>query len=216
MLLTGAILIFAAGLLDFLDGLAARLFKSYSELGKQLDSLADVVSFGVAPSVVLYQLLIVSFFGTNGQISQAGIPHLIIIHSAFLIALFSALRLAKFNIDRRQSDSFIGVPTPANAFFIASLPFILKDYPLVSWYILQPYILLPLIILLSWLLISEIPLISLKFKDYKWETNKYKYVLLVISGILIAIFRISAFPLIFILYVLISILENKFGKKAIQ
>lgn len=213
-LIAGAILVFVAGLFDFLDGLAARLFKSYSELGKQLDSLADVVSFGVAPSVVLYQLLLVSFYTVNEQdIKHAGILEVLIIHSAFLIALFSALRLAKFNIDNRQSDSFIGVPTPANAFLIASLPFILKDYPVISSYIIQPYILLPLVVLLSWLLISEIPLISLKFSNYKWNTNKYRYVLLAISGILIAIFQISAFPLIFILYIIISIIENKLGYK---
>jgi CDP-diacylglycerol---serine O-phosphatidyltransferase len=208
-LFTGAILIFIASVFDFLDGLAARIFKSYSDLGKQLDSLADVISFGVAPSAILYQLFILSFQNDSVfRVEEASAQQFLMLCSAFLIALFSALRLAKFNIDTRQSDSFIGVPTPANAFFIASIPFVLSDYPNLQVYILKPIVLLPMIIVLSYLLISEIPLISLKFKNLRLTNNLSRYILLTISLLLLIFLRISAFPIIFVLYITISIIDN--------
>lgn len=208
--LLAAILIFAAGVLDFFDGFAARLLKSYSELGKSLDSLADMVSFGLAPSVIMYQLLFESLKINHPDLTlqNAGALEIVILFSAFFIALFSGLRLAKFNIDERQSDSFIGVPTPANAFFIASIPFIILNFPAAENWILKIYVLLPLTFILSFLLVSEIPLISLKFKSFKFSNNKPRYFLVIISVLFIAFFKLSAFPLIFIGYLTISVINN--------
>jgi CDP-diacylglycerol--serine O-phosphatidyltransferase len=205
-LISASLLIFLAGIFDFFDGLAARLLKSYSELGKQLDSLADVVSFGVAPSLILYGLYVKGYTISNPDFTfiGSGLLHQSIIISSFIIALFSALRLAKFNIDERQSDSFIGVPTPINGFVIASLPFIIKQFPLLKDIILAPYFLLPLSILLSLLLISEIPLISLKFKNLKFEGNQKRFIFMGLSVLLLVFFQIAAFPLIFVIYLLVS------------
>ena len=208
--LFAAILIFAAGVLDFLDGFAARLLKSYSDLGKSLDSLADMVSFGLAPSVIMYQLLFESLKINQPDLTlqNAGPLEIVILFSAFFITLFSGLRLAKFNIDERQSDSFIGVPTPANAFFIASIPFIILNFPAAENWILKIYVLLPLTFILSFLLVSEIPLISLKFKSFKFSDNKPRYFLVIISVLFIVILKLSAFPLIFIGYLTISVINN--------
>jgi CDP-diacylglycerol---serine O-phosphatidyltransferase len=206
-LIIASLLIFAAGIFDFLDGMAARLLKSYSELGKQLDSLADGVSFGVAPSIIIFCYYQQIFKQSNPDFSflNANFPQQLLLISAFIIALFSALRLAKFNIDERQSDSFIGVPTPANAFFIASLPFVIEKFPALESYVISVYFLLPATIILSILLISEIPLISLKFKNLHFADNKLRYIFLGASILLLLIFQIAAFPVIFITYLLISI-----------
>lgn len=206
LLVPAALLIFAAGIFDFMDGFAARLLKTYSEIGKQLDSLADMVSFGVAPSVIIFKLLewtiLTNYSDTQLQspLFTVALPGL-----AFILALFSALRLAKFNIDSRQSDSFIGVPTPAAAFLIASFPFIIRDYPNFQHAILNIYVLLAVTLVLSFLLISEIPLISLKFKNFSLKANKSRYILLTTSIVLLILFHISAFPIIFILYLIISL-----------
>ncbi len=208
LLVPAALLIFAAGIFDFLDGFAARLLKAYSEIGKQLDSLADIVSFGVAPSVIVFKLLewtILTKFSDDqlqNPIFTIALPGL-----AFILALFSALRLAKFNIDSRQSDSFIGVPTPAAGFLVASFPFIIRDYPNFQHIILNEYVLLAVVIVLSVLLISELPLISLKFKNFSLSKNKSRYLLLTTSIVLLILFNISAFPIIFILYLIISVAD---------
>jgi CDP-diacylglycerol--serine O-phosphatidyltransferase len=207
-LLIASILIFIAGIFDFLDGMAARLLHSYSELGKQLDSLADVVSFGIAPSSILFYLFVLTIQKTNSEFSfnEANFQQILLLTSSFIIALFSALRLAKFNIDPRQSDSFIGVPTPAIGFLIASLPFIIYQYPVSSNYILSVYTLLPLVIICSFLLVSEIPLLSLKFKNLHFADNKFRYVLIILSLILLGFFQISSFPIIFIIYLALSVI----------
>lgn len=194
-----AILIAAA--LDFLDGMLARLLKAYSELGKQLDSLADMVSFGVLPSVIIYQLFL----------SSTPIPSLNWInYSAFIIAVFSGLRLAKFNIDTRQSENFIGLPTPANALLIAAFPIMLEERNLVFMnYFMNPYALLIFSILMSFLLISEIPLISLKFKTASFSENIFRYILIGSSLVLILLFQFAASPIILVLYLLISIVQTK-------
>jgi CDP-diacylglycerol--serine O-phosphatidyltransferase len=208
-LIPAAILIFVAGVFDFFDGFIARLLNAYSEIGKQLDSLADIVSFGFAPSVILFKLIEWSIlnnypnFEMNHPILNSVFPGL-----AFLITLFSALRLAKFNIDERQSDSFIGVPTPATGFLIASFPFIIVNYPKLHAYLLNVNVLFPIIIILSYLLISEIPLISLKFKNFGFKGNKSRYTLLIASLVLLILFKISAFPIIFCLYLIISAVDR--------
>lgn len=209
-LTTAAIFIFFAGIFDFFDGLSARMLKAYSEMGKSLDSLADVISFGVAPSVIMLQLLLISVRKEYPeiQLESASFGILLIVYSSFIIAIFSAIRLAKFNTDPRQAESFIGVPTPANAFFIASLVFVIKDYSIFSEWLLNYRILIPLFIILSVLLVAEIPMIALKFKNLSVKDNKAQYLLVGIAIILISIFKLSAYPLIFITYLILSIIFN--------
>ncbi len=190
---------------DFFDGLFARKLSVSSKLGLELDSLADMVTSGVVPAFTLFFLLqealqidLMNSFTMDGQHLW---PFL-----SFTVALASALRLAKFNIDERQTTSFIGLPTPANALFIMSLPLIAhnKNYQAVSGLILNPYTLSLIIILSSWILNAELPLFSLKFKDYTWKNNKEKYVLLIISILLFIFLKFVAFPVIIILYIILS------------
>ena len=194
-----AYFIWAAALLDFLDGFAARLVGNASPLGKQLDSLADVVSFGVLPATLLFLLL-------QERLNTQWLPYL-----AFSIALFSALRLARFNIDTTQSDSFKGLPVPANALFISSLPFILGPNPgwltnlVDSWQVL-----IGISIVFSLLLVSPIRLFALKFKDYSWGNNQMKYAFLTISAVLIVWLGFNGIPLVIVLYIVSSIFENQF------
>jgi len=202
-----AILIFIALVLDFLDGMSARLLHVHSDIGKQLDSLADVVSFGVVPGFVAYHLMEEAINTSNPEWSSS--TRLILETSSFIIPLFSALRLAKFNIDTRQSESFIGVPTPANTMLWVSLPLILlHDKYNLSSYILNPIFLVILILLTSYLLVAEIPLFALKFKNLKWKDNKIRFIFLGISVILIPIFLYTSIPIIIFLFVVLSLLNN--------
>ena len=189
-----------AAILDFFDGMLARMLKSYSAIGKELDSLADVVSFGVLPSVIIYQLFLLA-----PQIDSISVW---LNFSAFLIAIFSALRLAKFNIDERQSDQFIGLPTPANALLIASFPMIITENNLFFVnYILNPYFLFIFSLGMGILLVAEIPLMSLKFKSLKLSENIPQYILIFSSLILLLFFKFAAVPLIITLYFLISFIQ---------
>lgn len=192
--------ILIAAILDFFDGMLARLLKAYSAIGKELDSLADVVSFGVLPSVIIYQLFLLA-----PQIDSVSVW---LNYSAFLIAVFSALRLAKFNIDERQSDQFIGLPTPANALLIASFPMIITENNLfIVNYILNPYFLFIFSLGMGILLVAEIPLISLKFKSLKLSENILRYILIFSSLILLLFFKFAAVPIIITLYFLISFIQ---------
>jgi CDP-diacylglycerol--serine O-phosphatidyltransferase len=203
----GCFCIFAAGVVDFLDGFIARLFKSTSNMGKQLDSLADMVSFGVAPGLIIYQLLRISYAQEeNGLDISIGwlLP-------AFLIPCAAAWRLAKFNLDNEQQFSFKGVPTPAVGLVIASLPLIIhfKIFSL-QFAIINKWLLYAIIIVLSYLMTSNLPLMSMKIKDTSIKNNLAKYIL-VILGIIAAIsLKWLAVPVIFILYVIISLtFKNK-------
>ena len=193
--------ILVAAVFDFLDGLLARLLNAYSDIGKDLDSLADVVSFGVLPSVIIYHLFAES--SSNGDWLN---------YSAFLIAIFSALRLAKFNNDTRQSENFIGLPTPANAMLIASIPFIAAGGNMVSSYVQTPIFLALFSLGMGLLLISEIQLISLKFNGLGFEKNLHRYILVIFSLILLLIFKFAAVPLIMVAYVTISFIQFKTTK----
>jgi CDP-diacylglycerol---serine O-phosphatidyltransferase len=189
-------LLIVGGIFDFFDGFAARLLKSSSPIGKELDSLADVVTFGVLPGAILYSLI------------QDAVPDFVSLWKAYLgfglITVFSALRLAKFNIDTRQSESFIGVPTPANGLLVASLPLIIIYNPEYQPLIVNQYLLLGYAVVMSYLLISEIPLFALKFKSFDWPTNKIKYIFILLSVILLAVFKFAAIPLIIIVYIILS------------
>jgi CDP-diacylglycerol--serine O-phosphatidyltransferase len=197
-----------AGLVDFLDGFVARLFKSTSELGKQLDSLADVVSFGVAPGMILYQFLRLAYAQEPGGMDTSFLFTAI----AFLVPAAAAWRLATFNLDPSQSTSFRGVPTPAVGLLVAS-------FPLIYWNVLEPWVrdyfllnkwvLTGLIILLSWLMVSRIPIMSLKFKDFTLANNVPKLILLAIAIAAILFLEWFAVPVIFLAYLLVSLLFKK-------
>ncbi len=213
-LILASLMIFLAGVLDFLDGTAARILNVRSELGKQLDSLADVVSFGVAPGVIMYHLLSVQCQGgCNFLERQHIIPYL-----ALLIPVCSALRLARFNIDTRQEDVFIGLPTPANAIFFASIPLVLllqsRIFTLIHFEFLVTFfsntrVLAILTIFFSYLLISDLRILNLKFKSLNWKTNQVRYIFLGASALLILIFSVSSIPLIIVLYLVLSVLFQK-------
>jgi len=193
--------------LDFFDGFFARLFKVSSPLGLQLDSLADMVTSGIVPGYVMYYLLQMSQNPTS--------PNLVVPYLGFIITMGSCYRLANFNIDTRQTDSFIGLPTPANALFILSLPLVLKySDSLVIFEILSNQWFLILITLFSaFILNAEIPLFSLKIKDFTFKKNALQIVFLSLSVMLLIFLQYLAIPLIIISYVLLSVLNNKFLKK---
>ncbi|WP_266203128.1 CDP-diacylglycerol--serine O-phosphatidyltransferase [Pontibacter kalidii] len=202
-LVTTAYLVGIAAVFDFMDGMVARLIKAYSEIGKQLDSLADMVSFGVVPGTVMFILL------QRAEASILGIPADILPFFGFLITIFSALRLAKFNIDTRQTTSFIGLPTPACTLFVASLPLILDTEGLLAFeIILNPVVLLSLTVILSFLLVAELPLFALKFKNFSWQDNAVRFIFLGLSVILAAVLKFAAIPLIILLYVLLSLIKK--------
>ncbi|TLV01194.1 CDP-diacylglycerol--serine O-phosphatidyltransferase [Dyadobacter luticola] len=199
-LVISCLLIGVALIFDFLDGFFARLLKVSSPIGKDLDSLADMVTFGLLPSIILYQMLMQSIPDLFG-IWKA--------YAAFIIAVFAAIRLAKFNNDPRQSDSFIGVPTPAMAMLIASLPLIIQfegNY----WkeIIIETNRLLILAVVLSYLMVMEMPLIALKFKHFGWRGNEARFVMIILTVILLVTLKILAVPVILVAYILLSVIEN--------
>ncbi|HOZ84153.1 MAG TPA: CDP-diacylglycerol--serine O-phosphatidyltransferase [Niabella sp.] len=195
------VFIFLAAIVDFLDGFVARLFNATSNMGAQLDSLADTVSFGVAPSMILFQLLEIAFIKTGIQ------PSFVLLLPAFLVACCGVWRLARFNLDKEQTYYFKGVPIPAAGLTIASLPFIIYYGP--DWmlrYIYNPYILYGVILIVSVLMVSKLPLISLKFKNFSIKSNLDKFIILIIAIISMIFFRWAAVPFIFVAYVLVSLI----------
>ena len=187
---------------DFFDGMSARLLGVSSPIGKELDSLADVVTFGVAPSSMIYTLLLtLSKSGWHETLAFA-VPYV-----AFVMAAFSALRLAKFNLDERQTTSFIGLPTPANALFWGALIVGNENvFDENSYYI---YLLIILVFVSSWLLVAEIPMFALKFKHWGWRDNKVKYVFLISCLPILLIFGISGISVIIAWYICLSFLTTK-------
>ncbi len=193
-----------AAVVDFLDGFVARLFKAASEMGKQLDSLADVVSFGVAPSMILYQFLRMSIAREEDGLNTS----LIWLVPAFILAAAGAWRLARFNIDNSQSFGFKGVPIPAAGIVVASLPLIywnnhsqfVVDLLFNKWFVYG------LIIFLSWLMVSKLPMMALKFKDYTIKNNLPKIILLAVAIIAALFFQWFAVPIVFIVYIILSLL----------
>jgi CDP-diacylglycerol---serine O-phosphatidyltransferase len=202
----GAICIFLAAIIDFLDGFVARLFSASSEMGKQLDSLADVVSFGVAPGLILYQLLRISYaYEPEGIEIQIGylIP-------AFIVPAAAAWRLAKFNLDSSQAYGFKGVPTPAVGLLVASLPLILLyNYFNIQSVLLNKWVIYGLILILSYLMVSNIPLLSLKFTNYSFNKNMPKWILIILAVLSAILLKWLAVPVIFLAYILLSLLFKK-------
>ena len=198
-----AICIIIAALIDFLDGFVARLFKATSELGKQLDSLSDLVSFGVAPAVIVYQLLRFSFAREENGLDLS-VAWLL---PAFLLALAAAYRLGKFNLDDGQQFSFKGVPVPAVGLLIASFPLILHfDYiSSVNNIIINKWFLYALILVVSYLMVSSHRMIALKFSDFTLKNNMPKIILLVIATVAALFLHWIAVPVVFVIYVLLSL-----------
>lgn len=183
-------------LFDFFDGMVARLLKVSSPIGLQLDSLADDITFGLAPSAIAFSTLKLAFP------TQAYVPY-----TAFLIAVFSALRLAKFNVDTRQTTSFIGLPTPANALFWASLGYHAADWVGNNTYV--PYYILAWVVVTSGLLVTELPMFSLKFKQIGWKANKIQYLFLIVCIAILATFHLLGLAICILWYILLSILTAR-------
>ncbi len=198
-------MIFLAALFDFFDGMAARLLNAKTPIGADLDSLADVVSFGVAPGFILFQMIRFSLgFEFYPIENVAYLPFI-----AFVIPLFGALRLAKFNVDESQTDLFKGLPIPAQAIVISAFPIIVftcfADNPnLYSELITNTWFLIGSGIVLSFLMVSNLPMFSLKFSNFLWKENQTRYLFLIMSVVLLALLRIAAIPLIVLLYILLS------------
>jgi CDP-diacylglycerol---serine O-phosphatidyltransferase len=209
----GSICIGIAAIIDFLDGFVARMFNATSDMGKQLDSLADLVSFGVAPGMILYQLLRITYIQEpNGlDVSMwALVP-------ALIFPCAGAYRLARFNLDTTQEYGFKGVPIPAAGLVVASLPLIIwYNYFGLNELFLNKWFLYFLILIISFLMVSTIPFMALKFKDMSVKNNLSKLILVIASVTLAIIFRWLAVPLIFIMYLLISILDNSKKHKRLE
>ncbi len=188
-LATASYMIWLAAIFDFFDGFTARLLNVSSPIGKELDSLADMVTFGVLPSFILFSLL--ENLGANN-----------LAYIGFVLALFSALRLAKFNIDTKQANGFIGMPTPAAAFFVSGLAFWPADSILINSSINIVFI----SISLSLFLVAPIPMLALKFKDYSIKNNISRYLVVIISALLLAILGKQSFPIIISFYLVLSLL----------
>ncbi len=197
-----------AAIFDFADGFAARLLKAQSPIGKDLDSLADLVSFGVAPAAVMFMFMV----NSENFPFLTTIPWLLAM-PAFLITIFSALRLAKFNNDNRQEDVFYGLPTPANALFFMSLPIVIKYgaentaiYDSIKDITNDYYTLLTLAVLSSALMVSNISMISLKFKNFCFRENIARYIFIAGSVLMLLILFVNALPLIIIFYLILSLI----------
>lgn len=200
----GAYCIFLAAAFDFLDGFVARLLNVQGEMGKQLDSLADMVTFGVLPAMIMFSMI-----GSSSD--SAYLPY-----ASFLMGVFSAWRLAKFNIDERQSDRFIGVPTPANALLISTLPFLAERSATAQDFLSNPIALVAITVLMSYLLVAELPLIALKFKDYSFQKNIFRYLVIFVSLIFLIILGIAGIPFAIIFYIAASIIEALIARNASQ
>lgn len=196
---------------DFFDGFLARLLNVQSELGKELDSLADVITSGLVPGIVMVQMLLKSLNHELiiKQFDNDQPPYIALF--GFVITLASAYRLANFNIDKRQTVNFVGLPTPANALLILSLPLmhIYPEYQYISYVVENPYVLLLVTILSAYLLNANVELFSLKFKNFKFSDNKLKFSFLIASAILLVIFKIGAVPMIIVLYLVLSTINNR-------
>lgn len=197
-----------AAVVDFLDGFVARLFNATSEMGKQLDSLADVVSFGVAPSMIIYQFLRLSFAQEEGGLDVSFLWLL----PAFVLPCAAAWRLARFNLDNSQSYSFKGMPVPAVGLFVASLPLIYWNVN-EAWVfslLLNKWFLYAMVFVLSYMMVSTLPLMAMKFKDYSIKHNIPRYLLIIIAVLSIVLLKWLAVPVMVVAYVLLSLLfKNK-------
>ncbi len=220
---SASLLIFFAAILDFGDGFVARLVNAQSAIGKELDSLADMVTFGVLPAFIMFHIIqfetgLIRGMAVGGDSStnfllsdiysgqEENTPFA---YLALLLAVCSALRLAKFNIDSRQTDGFIGVPTPANALLVASLPLMQLFQPQYEFLLLNRYVTVGYVIIMGYLMVSELPLFALKFKSFAWAENRVKYSFLITSVLLLLVLQFAAIPLIVLLYIVLSLITKQ-------
>lgn len=200
-----ALFLYAAGVIDFLDGFVARCFKVSSDMGKQLDSLADVVSFGVAPGVLLFQLLRMSYLREENGLDTS----VWVLMPVFIYTAAAAFRLAKFNLDTRQTSSFRGVPTPAAGLLVASFPLILhadSSFPIINEWLVNKWFLYGIAFLLAWLMVCDLPLWALKFTNNKPALNLPRILVLIVAMVAALLLHWLAVPVLFVLYILISII----------
>jgi CDP-diacylglycerol--serine O-phosphatidyltransferase len=219
-LISASFFVFFGIFFDFFDGLAARLLNAHSDVGLEFDSLADMITSGVAPAIVMVQLLNESFFGNTLNIAETfsaggwnmGMTNYLPL-IGLLIAVASGYRLAKFNVDTRQTTSFIGLPTPANALLILSLPLILhfQSSAWIEEIVLNKWFLIGLTVVSSIVLNAELPLFGLKFKTWDFKSNAIRYVFLVVCALLLVLLKFLAIPLIILVYILLSLFwkDNK-------
>lgn len=214
-LMGATIMVFTSLVMDFLDGFVARAVGVSSPIGKELDSLADMVTFGAVPGFVMARLLTEASGGSFlpatlwGTGSTTAFPWFL---GAFLITIFSAVRLARFNLDERQSDAFYGVPTPANTIVIFSL-WLSKEWQAGSWLdgvVGNPWILLGITALSCYLLIADVRLIAMKFKHFGWKGNEFRYLMMVSTIVALALFQYVSIPFLFLLYLVLSLADNRF------
>lgn len=211
-ILLAVYLVFIAAIFDFMDGMSARLLKAYSIVGKELDSLSDIVSFGVAPSIIIFQMMKISLFNTVQLplVENLTFIEIFFLLIPFIIAILSGVRLAKFNVDERQTESFIGLAVPANAIFLVSLYLvsIISTNDLLLSFLKNKFALSVIVILFSLMLVAEFPMFSLKFKSLQFKGNKIRYLFIVLSAILLISLQTIAIPLIILLYILLSAINN--------
>jgi len=207
---TAALFILLASLFDFLDGFTARWLKAYSEIGKQLDSLADMISFGVAPAMIAFALMKEAIPGVNLPLSSihTSIWNWILLASPLFIPAFSALRLAKFNIDERQTVNFIGMPTPANAILWASFGLMVQfgDAPEIPVLIFTANNILLAVVFTSLLLVSELPMFSLKFAGWSLHANWFRYLYLLAALMLLVFMGLYGLPIVILIYIALSVI----------
>lgn len=244
--------VFGGAFLDYFDGFLARLLKQQGELGKQLDSLADMITFGVAPGMIM--MVVLAYATTDMTFWHGQVPEGMVVlkdtmihpmeetiadaffrwqsdvldwknvnwipFAALIIPFFSMFRLAKFNIDTRQSESFIGLPTPANTIFYTAFPLLLMQYGNATGWehdliqlCVRPEVLIPVIVIMSLMLVAELPLFALKFKSFGWKGNEIRYLFLISCGLLIPLLLIWSIPIIVLLYLLFSFIQNIIRKK---
>ncbi|MBB4078973.1 CDP-diacylglycerol--serine O-phosphatidyltransferase [Lewinella aquimaris] len=195
--------LFASGWFDFADGLVARALNVSSEHGKELDSLADMVSFGVVPAMIYYVLLLLPV--DLAPASPPAITWSWYAAPALFVALFSALRLAKFNLDTRQSENFLGVATPTSTVYATGLMLIVATNPDWAPYVLSRWVLYPSILIMSFLLVSEYPMFSFKLKGFGWAGNETKYIFAALAIGLLTVLWTSAFPFIVVVYLILNL-----------
>jgi CDP-diacylglycerol---serine O-phosphatidyltransferase len=200
--LAGATFILISAGFDFFDGFVARLLKVQSDMGKELDSLADVVSFGVLPGLILFKM------AEKSVDPDSFLPYLTLI-----VPMLSAYRLAKFNLDTRQSERFLGLPTPANALFLSTLPHLAERWAELETWIYSPVGLIAIAWIFSILLVTEIPLIALKFKSFAFSKNVFRYILIFLSLVFFAWLQLAGIPLVILAYIGLSLVENARGSE---
>lgn len=199
-LASAAYFIWGAAAFDFADGLAARALKSYSPIGADLDSLADMVSFGALPGFMVFQLIRDATASGSEEWAYAG----------FFLAAFAALRLAIFNVDTRQKDQFIGLPVPASALLISSLP--LGTLPAFQQLVAEPVVLILIAAVVSYLMVAPVPLLAFKFNQVQWKGNELKFSFMILAVLLFFFLKTVAIPIIIIAYILLSVFVNSTKK----